>query len=171
MGTLPGGDQAVLPFTCHLLGGDVDSNEAVAPLLTVRRTAGRCAVGEAPVRAGIVFDFDAGGGRAGSPTPRRSPATRGLVIYGLPERLARSSGSKFPPADLSSGANSVWFPARPSCPSMKLRYGHADGLPYVAMWCWLATLLFWYMRRGYHSLSNAGTPKTPSGSRSRTWRP
>lgn len=29
------------------------------------------------------------------------------------------------------------------------------------MWCWLALLPLWYMLRGYHSLSRAGTLKAP----------
>ncbi len=44
---------------------------------------------------------------------------------------------------------------------MKLWYGHTDGSPYVAMWCWFSTEPEMYMLRGYHSLLNAGTLNTP----------
>ncbi|MDH6565728.1 hypothetical protein M2160_000749 [Streptomyces sp. SAI-117] len=42
---------------------------------------------------------------------------------------AHSSGSKFPPADFSLGANCTKSLARLRAPSMKLWYGHAEGEP------------------------------------------
>jgi hypothetical protein len=74
---------------------------------------------------------------------------------------AHALGSQLPPFDTSLGWNFVSWPALLFAPSMNRWYGHADGSPYVAMWCWFSIEPGLYMLRGYHSLLNAGTLNTP----------